>query len=202
MNLQEEMTHLEDLILSLHDIEAIRFGKFKLHSGRSSSIYFDLRVLVTYPSVLKQVANAYANRLQLLEFDILAAYPYAGLPIGVAISLEMEVPLIYPRKQVKNYGTAKQIEGVWEVGQRVVLIEDLITSGKSILEAGAIMKSAGLQISESVVLIDREQGGKEDLAAQGHTVHSIFALTQLLKVLEKHERISAQRRAGILSRLK
>lgn len=103
---------LEPLALSLFDIGAVRLGQFVLHSGRRSPIYFDLRLLVSYPAVLRQVAAAYALVLRRLQFDILAAYPYAGLPIGTAIALEMNIPLIYPRKTAKSYGTGKQVEGV------------------------------------------------------------------------------------------
>ena len=133
---------LEPLALSLFDIGAVRLGQFVLHSGRRSPIYFDLRLLVSYPAVLRQVAAAYALVLRRLQFDILAAYPYAGLPIGTAIALEMNIPLIYPRKTAKSYGTGKQVEGVWQVGQRAVVIEDLITSGDSILQAIAALKAA------------------------------------------------------------
>ncbi len=195
------MPDIEQLALTLHDIGAVRFGQFRLHSGKDSPIYIDLRVLVSYPTVLKQVARAYAAILKPLKFDLLGAYPYAGLPLGVAISLELEIPLIYPRKEVKGHGTGKHVEGVWEIGQSVVLIEDLITSGKSIVEAFSALKAAGLQVQDVVVLIDRQQGGTAILAQQGIQVRPIMTLTQLLASLERHERITTRQRLEIIRAL-
>lgn len=195
------MKSQDQLALRLFDIGAVRFGRFQLHSGKSSPIYIDLRVLVSYPEALRMVAQAYAAILDDLEFDILSAYPYAGLPLGVAISLEMNKPLIYPRKELKSYGTGKNVEGVWSIGQRVVLIEDLITSGKSIIEAFASLKAAGLQVQEAVVLIDRQQGGIQTLAKQGVTVHSIMTMTHMLAHLERHGRIDGSQRSEVLRAL-
>ena len=169
------------LAVSLYETGAVKFGNFTLHSGKKSPIYIDLRIVVTYPQLLKQIAKAYANVLSDMSFDILSAYPYAGLPLGVAVGLEMEEPLIYPRKEMKTYGTGKSIEGIFEVGQETILIEDLITSGKSIAEAFAILKAAGLTGNKSVVLIDRQQGGIQQLASEnGIEVTAIMTLTQVL----------------------
>ncbi len=192
---------LDQLALTLYDIRAVRFGRFTLHSGRQSPIYIDLRVLVSYPPALKLVAKAYTAVLQTISFDILGAYPYAGLPIGVAVSLEMDIPLVYPRKQAKSYGTGKQVEGVWEVGQTAVVLEDLVTSGRSIVEATAALKAAGLRVQDAVVLIDRQQGGTAELATHGLNVHAIMTLSRLLSILEDHERITPPQRLAILREL-
>lgn len=189
------------LALTLFDVGAVQFGKFRLHSGQRSYIYMDLRVLVSYPTALRQVAQAYAAILRGISFDILAAYPYAGLPIGTAIALEMNRPLIYPRKEVKDYGTGKAIEGYWEIGQRAVLIEDLVTSGTSIVQAFAALKVAGLQVNDAVVLIDREQGGREILSAQGYGLYEVITLSRLLVVLESHDRITSKQRDKVLRTL-
>jgi len=189
---------LDPIALSLHDSGAVRFGQFKLHSGRLSPIYLDLRLLTSYPAILRQVATAYAAILHQFDFDLLAAMPLAGLPIGTAVSLEMNEPLIYPRQSLKGYGTGKQIEGVWQGGQKVVAIDDLITSGDSLLRGIDLLKEAGLQVSDAVVLVDRQQGGRETLRQQGYTLHSAIDLSQLLLILEKKERISGQQRLEVL----
>jgi uridine monophosphate synthetase len=194
-------TDLGSLALTLFDIGAVKLGRFTLHSGRISPIYIDLRLLVSFPEALRQVAHAYRDRLEELTFDILAAYPYAALPIGTAIALETGLPLIYPRKTAKRYGTGRQVEGKWEVGQRAVVIEDLITSGDSILQAIASLKAAGLQVQEAVVLIDRQQGGREALRAEGYEVHAVMTLDHMLALLEQQKRISAQQRADVLDAL-
>lgn len=199
--MDEQETSLETLALALFDIEAVKLGKFTLHSGKKSPIYLDLRLLASHPRVMKQAAAAYRTLLQKLDFDLLAAAPLAGLPIGTAVSLDMEIPLIYPRKTAKSYGTGKSIEGVWQVGQTAVLIDDLITSGDSILDAIASLKPAGLQVRDAIVLIDREQGGPDTLAAHGYHLHAVITLSHLLAILENHERISARQRARVLNAL-
>ena len=163
------------LALTLHDIGAIQFGRFRLHSGRESRIYFDLRVLVSFPDALRRATAAYRSVLDGLAFDVLAATPLAGLPIGTALCLDMDRPLIYPRKTAKSYGTGKNIEGRWAIGQTAVVIDDLITSGDSLLETFATVKAAGLKVSEAVVLIDREQGGNVWLT---HSVPPGSTITQ------------------------
>ncbi|MFT5195986.1 MAG: uridine monophosphate synthetase [Cellvibrionaceae bacterium] len=192
---------LQDLAIALYETGAVRFGNFTLHSGKKSPIYIDLRIVVTYPELLKKIAKAYATVLNEKEFDVLSAYPYAGLPLGVATSLEMSRPLIYPRKEMKTYGTGKSIEGIFEVGQKTILIEDLITSGKSISEAFAILRAAGLSGNESIVLIDRQQGGIQQLQAEGIEVTAIITLTRLLEMLVEAQKIDDDQREKIISQL-
>ena len=192
---------IETLVLTLHDIGAVQFGRFRLHSGKESRIYIDLRVLVSFPDALRQVTAAYAGALAPLHYDLLAATPLAGLPIGTALCLSLDKPLIYPRKTAKSYGTGKNIEGRWSIGQTVVVIDDLITSGDSVLETIASVKAAGLHVHEAVVLIDREQGGREMLAAQGYRVHPVITLRQMLEHLVAHGRLSAPQRDEVLMSL-
>lgn len=193
---------LQDLAVSLYETGAVRFGNFTLHSGKKSPIYIDLRIVVTYPQLLKKIAKAYAVVLGEMTFDILSAYPYAGLPLGVAVGLEMDQPLIYPRKEMKTYGTGKSIEGIFEVGQKTILIEDLITSGKSIAEAFAILKAAGLSGNQSVVLIDRQQGGIQQLREEnGIDVTAIMTLTQLLDHLIEAGKIKEKMKDKVLTQL-
>lgn len=196
-----EEADLEALALTLYDIGAVKLGRFRLHSGRISPIYIDLRLLVSFPHAMRQVAAAYRPLLDAVSFDVLAAYPYAALPIGVAISLQTDIPLIYPRKTAKRYGTGRQVEGRWEVGQTAVVIEDLITSGDSILQAVATLKAEGLHVHDAVVLIDREQGGRENLEEQGYRLHAVITLNRLLSILQEKERISARQRAEVLQGL-
>ena len=106
---------IETLVLTLHDIGAVQFGRFRLHSGKESRIYIDLRLLVSFPAALRQATAAYAGVLAALDYDLLAATPLAGLPIGTAIGLHLDKPLIYPRKTAKSYGTGKNIEGRWSI---------------------------------------------------------------------------------------
>jgi uridine monophosphate synthetase len=192
---------IDTLALTLHDIGAIQFGRFRLHSGRESRIYIDLRVLVSFPDALRLATAAYRTVLDALPFDLLAATPLAGLPIGTALCLDMNRPLIYPRKTAKSYGTGKNIEGRWSIGQTAVVIDDLITSGDSLLETIATVKASGLKVHDAVVLIDREQGGREMLAAQGYRLHAVAALGDLLAILYQYDRLNQTQLDEVLSSL-
>lgn len=191
----------EALALTLHDIGAIQFGRFQLHSGRESRIYIDLRVLVSFPQALREATIAYRAILEPLAYDMLAATPLAGLPIGTALCLELNQPLIYPRKTAKSYGTGKNIEGRWAIGETAVVVDDLITSGDSILETIAILKAAGLKVNDAVVLIDREQGGRQMLEAQGYRVHAALSMRDLLDTLAEHGRLDSHQYGEVLSSL-
>jgi uridine monophosphate synthetase len=189
------------LTFALADIGAIKFGDFTLASGKKSPIYVDLRLLASHPDVLRQVALAYADllRREILSrrsstIDRLAAIPYAALPIGTAVSLETGLPLIYPRKEAKDYGTARQIEGEFQPGDRAVILDDLITTGGSKLKAIAPLEAAGLEVQDVVVLIDREQGGGQELAEAGYHLHAVLGLRQMLNMLVEGKRISKEQR--------
>lgn len=192
---------LKRLVDELFEIEAVRFGRFSLHSGRISPIYLDLRLLVSFPEILRLAAAVYRRILEKMAFDVLAATPLAGLPIGTAICLEMNVPLIYPRQRPKGYGTGKQIEGVWQSGQTAVMVDDLVTSGDSLLQGIAFLEEAGLRVKDAVVLIDRQQGGRETLEARGYRLHSAITLSQLLDVLQDMGRITGEVKRDVLAQL-
>ncbi|MEX2237321.1 MAG: orotate phosphoribosyltransferase [Dehalococcoidia bacterium] len=171
------------LIQLLAEAEVVRTGNFTLKSGATSPVYIDLRRLVGYPNVLREVASAYADRASKLKFDVLAALPYAALPIGTALSLDMERPLVYPRKERKDYGTAKQVEGVFEEGQRALVIDDVITDGGAKLEGIEALEGAGLVVQDILVLVDREAGGRETLAERGYRLHTILTLAEILDAM-------------------
>jgi orotate phosphoribosyltransferase len=192
---------LEAFALMLYDIQAVRLGQFRLHSGRMSPIYLDLRMLVSFPQALRMATAVYTPLLAHLKYDLLAAAPMAGLPLGTALCLALDQPLIYPRKTAKSYGTGKGIEGAYEIGQTAVVIDDLITSGDSILQAIAALKADGLHVNDAVVLIDRQQGGMENLQNAGYQPHAAMTIRQLLSILEANQRITARDTAKVLQAL-
>jgi uridine monophosphate synthetase len=158
----------------------IKFGDFTLKSGLKSPIYIDLRQIITYPQLLKQVGAAYLPLLAKLEFKRLAGLPYAAIPIATAISLAGDYPLIYPRKEVKTYGTKAEIEGEYQPGETVVVIDDLATTGSSKVEAIEKLTAAGLLVKDVVVLVDRQSGAKESLAQAGFQLHSVLTISEML----------------------
>ena len=185
------------LAQDLLDSGCVKFGQFTLKSGMQSPIYLDLRQLISDPSILRRCAQAYAGLMQGLTFDRVAGIPYAGLPIATAISLETGRPLIYPRKEAKAYGTKAEIEGAYKAGETALAIDDLITDGGAKFEAFEKLEAAGLQVRDLIVLIDREQGGREKLAARGYILHAVVTLRQLLELWRASGAITAERYAEV-----
>lgn len=178
---------LTAIILQLHEIGAVKFGSFTLKSGIQSPIYIDLRLCISYPKLLAAVGEQIYKNIKDLEFDLICGVPYTALPIATAISLRHDIPMILRRKEVKDYGTKKALEGNFEKGQRCLIIEDIITSGSSIAETAASLEVEGLKVQDAVVLIDREQGGEANLAEKGYNLHCVCTLSFLLNTLQKEK---------------
>jgi uridine monophosphate synthetase len=130
------------------------------------------------------VGRLIAAEVARCRVDRIAGIPYAGLPLAVAASLAGGVPLVYPRREEKAYGTRRRIEGAFESGERVVVVDDIVTDGASKLEAIEPLEAAGLVVEDLVVLIDREQGGRERLAAKGYRLHAVLTISACFDALE------------------
>jgi len=162
----------------------IKFGEFTLKSGLKSPIYIDLRRIITYPKLLEQIGAAYLPILAALKFDRIAGLPYAAIPIATAVSLQGGYPMIYPRKEVKAYGTKAEIEGDFNAGETIVVIDDLATNGGSKFEAIEKLTAVNLKVKDIVVLVDRQSGAKESLEQAGYAMHAVLTITQLLDYYE------------------
>ncbi len=184
------MTSEVELSKSLYQIGAVRFGEFTLKDGRLSPFYLDLRILVSSPNVLASVGRALVRRADRIPHDRLAGLPYAGLPIAVAMCLIGGRPLIYPRREAKHYGTGKRIEGEFRAGERILVVDDVITTGGAKLEAIAALRAAGLEVEDVLVVIDREDRGAAVLAEAGLHLHSVIGVQALLDHLREADLVS------------
>lgn len=187
----------DGLAAELVQTGCVALGEFRLRSGEISPIYLDLRRLASHPRTLARAAAAYVPILESLEFDRLAGLPYAGLPIATAVALRTGVPMIYPRREVKDYGTRASVEGEYRAGERVVLIDDVATSGGTKIEAAERLRAAGLEVQDVVVLVDRQSGADASLKAAGLRLHSVFTLGDLLGEWEQAGLISPDTLAEI-----
>jgi orotate phosphoribosyltransferase len=185
------------LIQSLYEIGAIKFGEFTLKSGQISKIYLDMRQIISYPETLREVANAIWDKIHACHFDLICGVPYTALPIATCISLQHNFPMILRRKEKKSYGTKQQIEGKFQAGQRCLIIEDVITTGSSILETIEDLEAQDLMIKDLVTLIDREQGGKENLQKRNYKLHTVFTLNEIMNILLKTELLTPAERTII-----
>lgn len=183
----------ETLIGKLFEINAIKFGKFTLKSGIESPIYVDLRVIVSYPDVLKLVSELMWKVVKesSVQFDVICGVPYTALPIASCMSVNYNAPMVMRRKEAKSYGTKKLIEGHFQDGDRCLVIEDIVTSGSSVLETVESLNSVGLKVTDTVVLLDRCQGGIDKLKASGIQLHSLLNLQKTLQVLHSQGKINA-----------
>ncbi|XP_031137670.1 uridine 5'-monophosphate synthase isoform X1 [Sander lucioperca] len=189
-----ENVSIDSLILKLHDVNAVKFGEYKLKSGMLTPIYIDLRVLVSYPALMNQVSSLIYQRVQEegLQFDSVCGVPYTALPLATIICSRHELPMLIRRKEAKDYGTKRLVEGSFQDGDICLIIEDTVTTGSSILETAEVLNKEGLKVTDAIVLMDREQGGVDMLASQGIKLHPIISMFKLLNVLLAAERIDAQ----------
>lgn len=180
----------QDLILQLFDIGCLLFGEYVQASGATFSYYIDLRKIISNPQIFNQVINAYGDIVQKLEFDRIAGIPYGALPTATGLAMNLQRPMIFPRKEVKAHGTRRLIEGNFNPGEKVVVIDDILISGKSVMEGANKLKSAGLKIEDIVVFIDHEGGVIDRLANNGYRGHSVLSISEITETLYESGRIS------------
>ena len=183
----------DELVTFLYDVNAIKLGNFTLSSGSISRFYIDLRVLQSYPVYFRKAISLMKMlvllRIGLDEFDYICSIPTSGTIFGSALSYELFKPHIYVRKDTKGYGTQKKIEGDLRPGSRVLFVEDVVTTGNSLLIA---VKTIFDQTKNNrvVVIMDREQGAAEKFREYSLKIDSAISVNQAIDILKKNKRIS------------
>ncbi|WP_435347935.1 orotate phosphoribosyltransferase [Haloarchaeobius sp. HRN-SO-5] len=168
----------DDLIDALTAADAVEFGEFELSHGGTSEYYVDKYRFETDPHCLRLIGEAFAERL---GDDVkLAGVALGGVPLAVATALAADVPYVIARKQQKEYGTANLVEGRLEEGEEVVVVEDIVTTGQSAVDAVEALRDAGAVVNRALVVVDREEGGRENLADAGVEMEALVTASELL----------------------
>lgn len=185
---------------------ALKFGTFSLSGGRLSPYYIDLRIIPSYPGVFRRVTNFY---LDIVQNDIgsdrvtrIAGIPTAGISLASVLAYSLNKPFLYVRKEEKTYGRERRVEGILNPGDRVLLVDDLITTGGNLISAAKAIISEGGIVEEALVLIDREESGKKSLEENGMTLHYLLKISEVAKILYKIEIITKQQMNDILKQVK
>jgi len=189
------MEFVKEFAIFLYKNNIIRFGNFTLASGKNSSYYVDLRLIPSYPhqfrKMIKNLQNLIVEKTGLDDFDCLASVPTGGLVVTSALAIEIVKPLIYVRSKPKEHGTTKSIEGKISAGMKVVMVDDVVTTGTSVLNGINQLKEAGLLVSDLYVIINRLEGGDKalsDIGVQTHQLTDILEITDILfqeKLIDK-----------------
>ena len=185
---------LSSLIVELFDIGCLLFGDYVQASGAVFNYYIDLRQIISDPNLFHRVLHAYAGQLEGLIFDRIAGIPYGSLPTATGLSLQLHKPLIYPRKEVKAHGARRLIEGDFKEGDHVVVVDDILITGGSVLEGIAKLESSGLVVRDVVVFIDHggdhDRHAKERLSEAGYRCHAVLSIDQITNVLHHAGRLN------------
>ena len=184
---------LSSLIVELFDIGCLLFGDYVQASGAVFNYYIDLRQIISDPNLFHRVLHAYAGQLEGLLFDRIAGIPYGSLPTATGLSLQLHKPLIYPRKEVKAHGARRLIEGDFKEGDQVVVVDDILITGGSVLEGIAKLEGSGLVVRDVVVFIDHggdhDRHAKERLSEAGYRCHAVLSIDQITNVLHHAGRL-------------
>jgi orotate phosphoribosyltransferase len=182
---------------------SLRFGVFTLASGKQSAYYVDLRVLPSFPGYFRMGINALKDIIveKVGQFDIIASVPTSGLVFGAALAYEMNKPFIYVRKDPKAYGTSKMIEGFLDPGSKVVIVDDVATTGTSLSSAVEIIRANGGEVQHVVALVNRHEGAEDKLKNMGIKLNSVIGIHDIVNALYKASLIDENALESVLKQM-
>jgi orotate phosphoribosyltransferase len=190
----------------LHKIDALKFGLFRLTSGKASPYYIDLRVVPSFPDAFREIGDFYGatitSQIGLNSFDRVAGVPIAGIPFASQIAYNLKKPFLYVRKGVRLHGRQRKVEGVLVSGDRVLLVDDLVTTGLTLKKAAEAVTAEGGVVNTAVALLDREEGGKEKLAESGIQLHALLKISEVANALYDIGAIDEESLKTILKQIK
>lgn len=185
------------LAVDLHAAGCVRFGRFTLRSGAESPVYLDLRRLISHPGSLRRVAAALFASASHLGGEAIGAVPYGGLPLATATALHGGLAMVWARPRPKDHGSGDTVEGDWHAGQRLVLVDDVATSGISALESARLLRDHGLIVEHLAVVVERSSVARSALAAEGIALHSLTTLRGLAEDLAAAGLIDEEQRRQV-----
>jgi orotate phosphoribosyltransferase len=186
---EEKLFLMKQVGILLIKNNAIKFGDYILASGKKSPYYIDLRQTISSPITMDWIANAFTriilNEIGRDRIDKILGVPTAGVPFATVVSQKLSLPLIYYRQARKEHGVRKKVEGTLERNDRVLIVDDLITTGESVIEAAEVVRDQGGVVNELVVLLDREQGGQQRLRSSRIEPHVLFKISDAMTWLHQ-----------------
>jgi orotate phosphoribosyltransferase len=171
----------------LYKIDAVKFGVFQLSSGKQSPYYIDLRVIPSFPDAFREICDTYAQQITdeigRKNFDRIAGVPIAGIPFASQIAYNLQKPFLYVRKDIKLHGRERRVEGILVSGDKVLLVDDLLTTGLTLKNAVEAVRAEGGVVTDAVVFLDREEGGRELLQQSGVKLHPLLRISEVANTL-------------------
>jgi len=193
----------EDLPKILVHTGALKFGVFTLSGGKLSPYYLDLRIVPSFPDAFRTSIELLLNSAKSLPtIDKVGGIPTGGLPWASVLAYSLSKPLVYVRKETRHHGREKMVEGILAPGDKVLLVDDVITTGHNILAALQTLRAEGGVVEQALVLVDREEGGREHLLKEGVTLHSVTRISELAKRLLDMDAISESQFEELTTQLK
>ncbi|MBM3904459.1 MAG: orotate phosphoribosyltransferase [Thaumarchaeota archaeon] len=187
------MEFVKEFATFLHQNGIIKFGDYTLASGKKSSYYVDLRLVPSYPHqfrrMIKHLQSMISEQIGFDNIDSVASVPTGGLVIASSLAYELVKPLVYVRSQAKDYGTGKLVEGIVKSGDRILLVDDVATTGGSVINGIKELKKAGAKITDAYVIVNRLEGAEMNLLQEGVTLHQILDVMQVAKILHEQKLI-------------